>query len=179
MTSPDPPVENLRIAMIGTRGVPARYGGFETCVEEVGWRLADKGTRSSCTAGGSRRVPTMPRPRTSACGWSTCPRCAVSRWRRSATPRCRLRHLLRHRTDAAIVFNSANAPLPAARCAPPDPGRHPRGRPGVAARQVGAGRTAVLPDRRTLAVRWSDALIADATGIQDYYRTKFVAPTPS
>lgn len=26
----------LRIALIGTRGVPARYGGFETAVEEVG-----------------------------------------------------------------------------------------------------------------------------------------------
>ena len=30
----------LRIALVGTRGVPARYGGFETCVEEVGSRLA-------------------------------------------------------------------------------------------------------------------------------------------
>jgi len=30
----------LRIAIIGTRGVPARYGGFETCAEELGKRLA-------------------------------------------------------------------------------------------------------------------------------------------
>lgn len=33
----------LRIALIGTRGVPARYGGFETCVEELGRRLAERG----------------------------------------------------------------------------------------------------------------------------------------
>lgn len=33
----------MRIALIGTRGVPAKYGGFETCVEEVGKRLAEKG----------------------------------------------------------------------------------------------------------------------------------------
>jgi len=33
----------LSIALIGTRGVPASYGGFETCVEEIGHRLADKG----------------------------------------------------------------------------------------------------------------------------------------
>lgn len=33
----------MRIAMVGTRGVPARYGGFETCVEEVGSRLAERG----------------------------------------------------------------------------------------------------------------------------------------
>lgn len=32
-----------KIALIGTRGVPANYGGFETCVEEVGSRLAKKG----------------------------------------------------------------------------------------------------------------------------------------
>jgi glycosyltransferase involved in cell wall biosynthesis len=33
----------LRIAILGTRGVPANYGGFETCVEEVGRRLVKKG----------------------------------------------------------------------------------------------------------------------------------------
>ena len=35
----------LSIAMVGTRGVPARYGGFETAVEEVGSRLAARGHR--------------------------------------------------------------------------------------------------------------------------------------
>ena len=24
----------MKVALLGTRGVPARYGGFETCVEE-------------------------------------------------------------------------------------------------------------------------------------------------
>ena len=33
----------MRIAMIGTRGVPAHYGGFETAVEEIGARLATVG----------------------------------------------------------------------------------------------------------------------------------------
>ena len=33
----------VRIAMVGTRGVPARYGGFETAIEEVGSRLAARG----------------------------------------------------------------------------------------------------------------------------------------
>src|SRR3954468_14042781 len=33
----------VRIALLGTRGVPARYGGFETAVEEIGSRLADGG----------------------------------------------------------------------------------------------------------------------------------------
>jgi glycosyltransferase involved in cell wall biosynthesis len=33
----------LRIAIIGTRGIPANYGGFETCVDEVARRLAADG----------------------------------------------------------------------------------------------------------------------------------------
>jgi glycosyltransferase involved in cell wall biosynthesis len=33
----------LRIAILGTHGIPARYGGFETCVEEVAVRLVERG----------------------------------------------------------------------------------------------------------------------------------------
>ena len=33
----------LRIALLGTRGVPASYSGFETCAEELGGRLAARG----------------------------------------------------------------------------------------------------------------------------------------
>jgi glycosyltransferase involved in cell wall biosynthesis len=33
----------LRIAMLGTRGVPASYSGFETCAEELGARLGSRG----------------------------------------------------------------------------------------------------------------------------------------
>ncbi|HEX6509785.1 MAG TPA: glycosyltransferase [Chloroflexota bacterium] len=33
----------MRIAFIGTRGVPARYSGFETFVEQLGARLVDRG----------------------------------------------------------------------------------------------------------------------------------------
>lgn len=34
---------NLKIALMGTRGVPASYSGFETCVEQLGQRLARRG----------------------------------------------------------------------------------------------------------------------------------------
>lgn len=33
----------MRIAIVGTRGIPARYGGFETFAEELGRRLAARG----------------------------------------------------------------------------------------------------------------------------------------
>src|SRR3989440_2649811 len=35
----------MRLAIVGTRGVPASYSGFETCVESVGKRLAARGHR--------------------------------------------------------------------------------------------------------------------------------------
>ncbi|HUP49894.1 MAG TPA: glycosyltransferase, partial [Thermoanaerobaculia bacterium] len=33
----------MRIGILGTRGVPPRYGGFETFVAELGTRLARRG----------------------------------------------------------------------------------------------------------------------------------------
>ena len=33
----------MQIAFIGTRGVPASYSGFETCVEQVGRRMVERG----------------------------------------------------------------------------------------------------------------------------------------
>jgi glycosyltransferase involved in cell wall biosynthesis len=37
--------QQLRVAILGTRGVPANYGGFETLAEELGRRLAERGHR--------------------------------------------------------------------------------------------------------------------------------------
>jgi len=34
----------MRIAIMGTRGAPASYGGFETFAEELGARLTDRAT---------------------------------------------------------------------------------------------------------------------------------------
>lgn len=33
----------VKIALLGTRGIPANYGGFETCAEELGARLVGRG----------------------------------------------------------------------------------------------------------------------------------------
>lgn len=38
----------MKIAMLGIRGVPAKYGGLETCAEEIGARLADRGHDVFC-----------------------------------------------------------------------------------------------------------------------------------
>jgi glycosyltransferase involved in cell wall biosynthesis len=34
---------SLSVALLGTRGIPASYSGFETCVEQLGQRLAQRG----------------------------------------------------------------------------------------------------------------------------------------
>ena len=33
----------MKIALLGTRGIPASYSGFETCVEQLGQRLVERG----------------------------------------------------------------------------------------------------------------------------------------
>jgi len=38
-------MRRLRIALIGSRGIPARYGGYETLMEELSTRLAERGHR--------------------------------------------------------------------------------------------------------------------------------------
>jgi glycosyltransferase involved in cell wall biosynthesis len=35
----------MKLAILGTRGIPASYGGFETFAEELSWRLAERGHR--------------------------------------------------------------------------------------------------------------------------------------
>lgn len=47
---------NPRIAILGTRGIPARYGGFETFAEELSVRLASRGAEVTvyCVAEGNQ-----------------------------------------------------------------------------------------------------------------------------
>lgn len=176
MTSPDP--NRLRIAMIGTRGVPARYGGFETAIEEVGKRLAAKGhqvlvySRNPAPEEGplprvheGMRVVELPAVKKRSL--ETLSHTAVS-----------VAHLLpRVHPDCAIVFNAANSPfLPAIRAARIPVATHVdglewrRGKWGPTGQRY--YRTA-----EAVAVRHSDALIADAQGIADYYTDEFNAPT--
>ena len=165
----------MRIALLGTRGVPARYGGFETAVEEVGRRLADRGHRvvvyCRTTPGGERPsrhlgmdLVHLPAARKRAL--ETLSHSALS-----------VAHLLAHRADAAFVFNSANSPLlPALRAARIPTATHVDGLEWKRAKWGPVGQR-YYRVAESLAVRWSDALIADAQGIADYYQGEFGAPT--
>src|SRR4029079_7297270 len=51
-----PPVACMRIALLGTRGIPANYGGFETFAEELSTRLVARG-HSVVVYGRSKKIP--------------------------------------------------------------------------------------------------------------------------
>lgn len=167
----------MRIVMIGTRGVPARYGGFETAVEEIGSRLAAaghdvtvycrRGNSGSCedpaTYSGIRLVHL---PGVHKQALETLSHTALSTLHLA---------LSRRRHDVALVFNSANVfALPAL---------HLLGLPvavhvdGLEWRRAKWGPTGQRFYRwsEARAVRDADALIADASGIQQYYLEEFGA----
>lgn len=49
----------LKVAIIGSRGIPAKYGGFETFVDEISKRLVAKGYEIyvSCEGGATPKIP--------------------------------------------------------------------------------------------------------------------------
>ena len=163
--------------MIGTRGVPARYGGFETAIEEVGRRLADRGHQVLVYC--RNPEPDTPLPRTYL-GMRLVELPSVKNRSLETLSHTALSvaHLLRRtHPDAAFVFNAANAPfLPALRAARVPVATHVD---GLEWRRGKWGPTGKRYYRaaEALAVRYSDALIADAQGIADYYTDEFNAPT--
>lgn len=165
----------MRIALMGTRGVPARYGGFETCIEEVGSRLADRGhdivvfCRPAVDADVGVRAPSSYR------GMHLVQLPIVRR--RSIETLCHTALSVVHpalsHCDAAILFNAANAPLlPVLRSRRIPVATHVDGLEWLRDKWGKTGRR-YYRVAEGLAVRWSDAVIADAQGIADYYRDEF------
>lgn len=165
----------MKIAMIGTRGVPAAYGGFETAVEEIGSRLAEAGHEVVVYC----RHATRPRKREyrgmRLVHLGSLPVKSADTLSHTALS---VAHVVSHRRpDAAFVFNAANAPfVPLLRA---------RGIPtavhvdGLEWKRDKWGHRARRYYRwaEAYAVRHADALIADAQGIADYYRDEFQVPT--
>ena len=170
------PHRSLRIALLGTRGVPARYGGFETAVEEVGSRLA--------AAGHHVTVYCRPSPDDHLSTHLGMHRVVLPALHRRSLETLShgllsALHLVtrRRRPDAVLVLNAANAvvlPLLHARGLPV--ATHVDGLEWQRAKWSGAGQRFYRLAER-LAVRWSDALVADAEGIAAYYAAEFGAMT--
>lgn len=172
----DHPPAPLRIAMIGTRGVPAAYGGFETAVEEIGSRLAGRGhdvtVYCRSAAASSRReyadMHLVHLPALKFKAAETLSHTALS-----------VAHATTHRPrpDVAFVFNAANAPFVIVLRARRIPAAvHVDGLEWQRGKWGGAGRAYYRWAERS-AVRNADALIADARGISDYFASTYGAPT--
>ncbi len=167
----------LRIAMIGTRGVPAAYGGFETAIEEIGRRLVVRGhdvTVYCRTLGNGAPAPReylgmnlvhLPAVRHKAV--ETLSHTALS-----------VLHTTMHRLpDAAFVFNAANAPfVPWLGMRRIPTAVHVDGLEWLRGKWGPAGKR-YYRWAEEFCVRRADALIADAQGIVDYYDREFQVPT--
>ena len=166
---------SLHIAMLGTRGVPAAYGGFETAVEEIGARLASRGHRVTvyCRRSQGKRVANwrgmelVHAPSVHLKFAETLSHTALSA--AHAT--------LRRRPDVAFVFNAGNAPfVPVLHSAGIPTAVHVDGLEWMRDKWKGAGRR-YYRWAESYSVRHADALIADARGIASYYQSTFNAAT--
>jgi len=153
--------------MLGTRGVPPRYGGFETAVDEIGRRLAADGHEvvvycrnpgQSLRVHEGMRLVNLPAVRSRSLE-------TVSHTGLSA-----LHAALRLRPDVALVFNAANAPfVPLLRASGIPTAVHLDGLEWKRAKWHGVGaRYFRLAERWS--VRWADAVVADARAIADHVR---------
>ncbi|HEX5226468.1 MAG TPA: DUF1972 domain-containing protein [Bryobacteraceae bacterium] len=93
----------MRIAILGTRGIPARYGGFETFAEELSTRLALRG----------HRVTVYCRERYPEATYRGVSRVYLTTWRHKYFETMvhtfhSMLHLIFHRADAALYCNGAN-----------------------------------------------------------------------
>lgn len=161
--------------MMGTRGVPARYGGFETAVEEIGRRLVDDGHRVTVYCRRPPGADPLPGEYLGMC-LRTLPAL------RSKTLET-LSHsalsagdaMVRGDEDVVFLFNSANAPfLPMLRLRRLPVAVHVDGLEWRRSKWSGVGQQ-YYRRAESLSVRWADALIADAAGIAQYYRDEFGA----
>jgi glycosyltransferase involved in cell wall biosynthesis len=163
----------VKLAIIGTRGVPANYGGFETFAEELGRRLASRG--HDVTVYGRRGFVDSKRADYRGMQLVVLPSVRSKHLETVSNTFVAAIHASRRGFDAALMCNAANAPfvrilqmsgVPVALNV--DGLERKRRKWGV------AGRTYYRICER-LAARLPDALVTDAEVIRRYYRRAYGA----
>jgi glycosyltransferase involved in cell wall biosynthesis len=162
----------MRIALLGTRGIPANYGGFETFAEELSTRLVERGHEVTVYCRQRHAEPTWHGVRL-----QYLPTIRHKYFDTIAHTAISTLHLLLHRTDAALYCNGANAiftPWPRIAGVP------------VALNVDGIERKRKKWNRFArgwyLASEWLSkfcptVVVTDALTIQDYYRERYHKPT--
>ncbi|MEM6796422.1 MAG: DUF1972 domain-containing protein, partial [Acidobacteriota bacterium] len=168
---------SLRIALLGSRGIPARYGGYETLMEEIAVRLQRMGHRVTvyCRSHYTRpderehegvRLVVLPTLRTK---FFDTPVHTLLSCLHAAGPLAKY--------DAALVVNSANALfVPLLRLGRVPSALHVDGIEKRRAKWGPAGRLVYALSER-LACRVPDLLITDAEVIRDHYQRRYEAPS--
>ena len=163
-------VGRMKIAMLGTRGVPALHGGFETAVEEIGVRLVERGHEVTVYSRNPGQNLTHYR------GMSVVNLPAVRhRFTEtlSHTAFSTVHAVLRNRPDVAVVFNAGNAPLirPLIRSGIPT-AVHLDGLESRREKWRGAGARYYRWAEKA-ATKWADAVIVDSQVIADHVQQTY------
>ncbi len=174
------PGAGLRLALLGSRGIPANYGGYETLMEELGPRLAERGhqvtvyCRSHHTPRDLRhhrgcRLVVLPTVRTKHLDTPVHTLLAVLHAARA--------HRAGERCDAALMVNGANALfVPLLRLAGIPCALHVDGIERRRAKWGAFGRGVYSVSER-LACWLPNELITDAEVIARHYRERYRCPS--
>jgi glycosyltransferase involved in cell wall biosynthesis len=158
----------MRVALLGTRGIPACYGGFETLAEELSARLAARGHRVTVYTRRHLAVPGLREHRGAAIRVLPAIRGKAIETLSHSALSCLV--VSREEADVVLMCNAANAPLL--------PILRSRGLP-VALNVDGLERKrrkwgligrSYYRMCEGLAARWADRVVTDAAVIARYYR---------
>ncbi|MFZ4485982.1 MAG: glycosyltransferase [Candidatus Nanopelagicales bacterium] len=160
----------MKVSLMGTRGVPALHGGFETAVEEIGRRLAARGYEVTvyCRNPGQQRTEYL---------GMTLVNAPALRHRMTET----LSHtavstahaIIKDRPDVVLLLNAGNAPLlrPLQLAGIPT-AIHLDGLESKREKWRGTGARYYRWAERA-SVRWGDEVIADSQAIADYVKAEY------
>ena len=166
----------MRLSMLGTRGVPASYSGFETCVEQVGKRLVSRGHRvlvycrtgqPGAAAGSYLGMERAVLPAVRTKGLETLSHSALST----------AHALTRDHPEAVVIFGVGNAVFARAfRAAHIPVAINVDGADWARRKWGGVGRR-YLRWSEGVASRLANVVIADSTTIAAYYEREYRKPS--
>ena len=160
----------VKVSLMGTRGVPALHGGFETAVEEIGRRLASRGYEVTvyCRNPGQRQTEYL---------GMTLVNAPALRHRMtetlSHTAVSTVHAIIKDRPDVVLLLNAGNAPLlrPLQVAGIPT-AIHLDGLESKREKWRGAGARYYRWAERA-SVRWGDEVIADSQAIADHVKAEY------
>ena len=158
----------MRLAILGTRGVPANYGGFETFAEELGRRLVDRGLEVTVYGRRGFIDPSLGSYR--GMRLVVLPSIRTKHLETVSNTFLASLHALVKRYDAVLLCNAANAPfIPILRWTGIPVAINVDGLERKRRKWGAAGRAYYRLGER-LSARLPNRLITDARVIQRYYR---------